>query len=197
MSDPPKVRNSQPDPLRSLCEADVAKFLTDPKRLTTPAAIDDRVRRFCERLSPSNAPLFLKPNPQLWSRRQYCNKNVEKMVNMYGGKAQLGYRIWYVPSLYVEAERHAVWKKPDGTLVDISYYPDGEDAILFLPAPHLDTVLTQDHLKPREGYHLKVERFIRSQRQFERRFAPPKDDTREGWEQAESFQEWQARRLKF
>ncbi len=117
------------------------------------------------------------------------------MVSLYSGDIVLGYKIWYIDSLYIEAECHAVWKKPDDTLVDISFYPDREDRILFIPAPNLDGVIIEDHLKPRAGFHPKVEKFIRRQRENERRFSIARDDTWDGWQKALSYEEWQKQML--
>lgn len=177
------------DPLAGFSIPEVAEYFLAPERLTTPSSIDSYVRRFCENISPGEEPVFLSPNPQPWSRDRFCNRNIERMISLHAGEGVLGFRIWYVEALYIEAERHAVWKTPEGTLVDISFYPDGEDRILFLPVPGMDTVVVAPHLKPRAAFHPKAERFIREQRKRERQRKFQYDDSWEAWEQAPSFED--------
>lgn len=160
--------------------------------LTTPPEIDRFVLQFCKKLSPKEEPVFLNVQPPSWSRLNYCNKNVEKMKELYAGSMVLGYKIWYVPSLYIEAERHAVWLNPQGELTDITFNKDGETKILFIPVPQLTTVSVRAETKPREGFHPRVMKFIEFQiltEKMKSQFSIV-DDTWEGWAKAVSFETW-------
>lgn len=163
-------------------------------KLTTPPTIDKNVLKFCKTLSPGAKPIFVNVSPQSWARFNYCNKNVERMIALQGGEMVLGYKIWYVPNLYIEAERHAVWRNSKGNLVDITPNKDGERRILFLPSPDLTTVVTGTLLKPRDAFHPRVRYLIIAFEHSERHIEVRNDDTWEGWEQALSFETWNAQK---
>ena len=185
------------DPLLHIPDEEIGVYVF--AMLTTPPDIDKYVLQFCKNLSPIENPIFLMVQPPNWSRLYYCNKNVERMMQLHGGSMVIGYKIWYVPSLYIEAERHTVWLNPDGELTDITFNKDGETKILFLPVPTLKTVSVSAETKPRESFHSRVARFIdfqiwteKMKSQFSRI-----DDTWDGWERAISFESWiQSRQTK-
>jgi hypothetical protein len=118
------------------------------------------------------------------------------MIQLHGGSMVLGYKIWYVPSLYIEAERHAVWHNPEGELVDITFNKDGEAKVLFLLVPTLKAIPAHAYTKPRETFHPRVEKFIKFQVQEEKKKSQHSrvNDTWEGWERAMSFESWLQRR---
>ncbi|WLT30085.1 hypothetical protein [Geothrix sp. PMB-07] len=57
------------------------------------------------------------------------------MVKKKGGRIVLGWHLWEIPGLLLEAEYHSVWEKPSGILVDITPQRPGfeEERILFVP----------------------------------------------------------------
>ncbi len=55
--------------------------------------------------------------------------NVDKLIEGLGGEKVLGYKIWYLPKSYIEAERHVVHKLGD-VFRDPTFNADGEDRIL-------------------------------------------------------------------
>lgn len=186
------------DPLLNLSDKDLGAYLFDNERLTTPATIDNNVQQFCKKISPNETPVFLTVQPLSWSRQNYCNKNVEHMIQLQGGKMVLGYKIWYVPRLYVEAERHTVWCSPEGELVDITFNASGENRILFLSAPALKTVMVHEYTKPRDAFHPRVRDFIELQKKaekFQSQFIQ-RDDSWEGWERETSFELWNLKNKK-
>ena len=182
------------DPLLTITDENLATHILNKENLTTPAIIDKNVKQFCKEISPTEEPIFLIIKPQIWSRLNYCNKNVERMIQLHGGEMIMGFKIWYVPSLYIEAERHAVWRNTDGELVDITFNIDGETRILFLPAPSLKTIIAHAHTKPRAAFHPRVKNFVEFQTKMEKLqtqvFNIQHDDTWEGWEKALSFEVW-------
>lgn len=184
-------KRQKENPFDSFSLEEIALYLSDPKRLTTPESIDSHVRQFCEQLSQNEKPIFVTVQPQHWSRLKYCNKNVEKMIQLHGGEMILGYRIWYIKDLYIEAERHAIWQGPEGEVLDITFLQDEEKKILFVPIPNLDTVVSDPSMKPRVALHPKVEMFIKKQVRYEKSIPHIFDDTWERWEQSISYIEWQ------
>lgn len=105
--------------------------LFDPRKLTVPSKVTDDISRFCRTISSAD-PFFIDSTPEPWSRQSCCEQNVEEYIKVHGGEALFGYKIWANPPLYIEAERHAIWKSGDKTR-DVSFNSDGEEVILFLP----------------------------------------------------------------
>ncbi|MDC7699567.1 hypothetical protein [Vogesella indigofera] len=64
-----------------------------------------------------------------------CFRIVPEQVQAHGGKQVTGWTIWEWPNVLIEAEFHAVWQRPDGTLVDITPRTQSFESILFLPDP--------------------------------------------------------------
>lgn len=56
-------------------------------------------------------------------------------VAEHGGESVVGWAIWEVPGVYIEAEFHSVWRASDGALHDLTPRPTPLDSILFLPDP--------------------------------------------------------------
>lgn len=77
--------------------------------------------------------LEIAPTPQ--AEPQECFGNVKKAVEQYGGEIVFGWTVWEWPGVYIEAEHHAIWRKPDGTLVDITPSPDGDKSRVFVADP--------------------------------------------------------------
>jgi hypothetical protein len=189
---------SKPDSLSNVPDSEIGEYIFDKKRLTTPVEIDNNVQQFCKKISPKELPVFLAVQSPNWSRLKYCNKNVEHMIQLYGGKMVLGYKIWYVPMLYIEAETHAVWQNPGGQLIDITFNPDGETRVLFLPTPKLKTVIAQSYKKPRIAFHPRIKSFIEIKEKMEKLEAPfiRHTDTWDGWEKELSFETWSLEKQK-
>ena len=101
-------------------------------RETTPARITDKIIELCNMIVPGETPQYVPVKPQEWSRAMECFPNVEQMVREHGGQQVNGRAIWQWANILVEAEAHAVWKSPEGQLVDITPHDNGEKQILFL-----------------------------------------------------------------
>ena len=59
--------------------------------------------------------------------------NVAAMVRRRGGSMLTGWSLRELPTVYVEGAFHAVWRGPDGSLVDVTPRADGRTRILFVP----------------------------------------------------------------
>lgn len=99
---------------------------------TTPMEITETIRSFCREIDPSQEPLFIRVEPKTNCRLNFCMTDVPRYQAQFGGAVQYGWRIWEAPGLLLEAEFHAAWRSPPGTLIDIIPAPDGEKTVLFL-----------------------------------------------------------------
>ncbi|NNG59795.1 zinc chelation protein SecC [Sphingomonas paucimobilis] len=101
------------------------------RHATTPVELTDFVRRSAAKLS--DQPLVYVPyEERAGARQSSCFSNVQTAVAEDGGSAVHGWMLWELPGAFIEAEHHALWLKPDGSLVDITPKADGEQVILFV-----------------------------------------------------------------
>ncbi|OMF88332.1 hypothetical protein [Paenibacillus sp. FSL R7-0337] len=93
-------------------------------RINVPRQIDDTVINFCKSISPKEQPEYIKVIPEKWTKKNECYDNVQQMVQQFGGKRQLGWRIQVVPDpspkFMIEAVHHAIWIKDNGEKVDVT-----------------------------------------------------------------------------
>jgi SEC-C motif len=101
----------------------------------TPKQISPTIRKFCQSITPNAKPIYLSVKATPANIALDCFMNVEKRIAKEGGTVQYGWRIWEWPRIMVEAEFHAVWRSPDGTLVDITPAHHNLPGVLFLPDP--------------------------------------------------------------
>lgn len=99
---------------------------------TTPKEISKEIYDFCKEIDHSNKPLFIEVEPKENVRFNYCLTDVARYVKEKGGSEVFGWIIWECPKVFLNAQFHACWKKPNDTLVDIVPKPDKEKRILFL-----------------------------------------------------------------
>jgi hypothetical protein len=92
------------------------------------------VQAFCHEICEGIEPVYLD-TPTAAEGLLACFVNVEKRVSESGGSIQYGWRIWEWSNTMIEAEFHAVWVAPDGSLVDITPTDNGYQKTLFLPDP--------------------------------------------------------------
>lgn len=74
-------------------------------------------------------------------------QNVSAITRRLGGSTQHGWRMREQPAVFVEGEFHAVWRRPDGGLIDVTPRTDGLSEILFLPDSRM--VWQGDDVEPR------------------------------------------------
>lgn len=96
-----------------------------------PDVINSMVLDFCKNISKSE-PRFVPVIPMEESKVDECFPNVSRIVETCGGRAEYGWKIWLWPSVFIEANFHAIWSSSDGELIDITPNRDGEKEILFL-----------------------------------------------------------------
>lgn len=103
--------------------------------ISTPAQVTPAVRRLADTISPGNEPIYLTVQSEPDAVVHECFPNVEAKIARDGGRMLCGWQIWEWPHVMVEAEFHAVWKSPEGKLVEVTPKPHGEVRILFVPDP--------------------------------------------------------------
>ncbi len=133
---------------------------------TTPNEISKRVAKLIERVSRGEPARYLPVSPEPDALANECFPNVMAKVSASGGSMLCGWQIWEWPHVLVEAEYHAVWRSPEGDLVEITPKPHGETRILFVPDARLvydgyardnvrmairDDVLVQDFIRTAEA----------------------------------------------
>lgn len=97
-----------------------------------PNKKDAFVRSFCRRVVANGRPQYVQLRPAVSEPVNECFSIVSAQVAAYGGTRQIGWAIWVWPKVLIEAEFHAVWKRPDGRLVDITPKPEPFERILFV-----------------------------------------------------------------
>jgi hypothetical protein len=102
---------------------------------TTPAALTPKIGEFCRSIVPDGQAIFVPVQPCEGAERASCFENVARYAAQFGGSSMLGWRIWERPGIHLHAEFYAVWKAPNGELLDVSSTP--EHQTLFLPDPKL------------------------------------------------------------
>jgi hypothetical protein len=100
---------------------------------TTPKSITPDVLALCRDLVQVGTPVYLPVQVEPYAEENECFAAVLKKVKVDGGSIQHGWTIWQFGDWMVEGEFHAVWRSPQGDLLDISPKPAGEKSILFLP----------------------------------------------------------------
>lgn len=100
--------------------------------IISPKEIDSDVKKLISIVCPGSKPIYLKVQPENYSEINECFPAVQEKIRRDGGFWVLGWQIWKSEVL-IEAEFHAVWKSPDGVLIDITPKQLPISDILFLP----------------------------------------------------------------
>lgn len=99
---------------------------------------DEAVSQFSNHLVPGGTIVSLTIQPIKGSIFHRCFENVEKKIEEAKGSMQLGWVIWTHEDIFmIEAEFHAVWKSPEGHLIDVTPQKDGEKVVKFLVDPEI------------------------------------------------------------
>jgi len=104
-------------------------------RPVTPAELTDTIRALIEQLAPGQTPVYVEAVPMEGEAVNECFGLVNRCVVEKGGEALVGWSLWELPTLFVEAEFHAIWRSPSGSLLDISPRSSPTARVLFLPDP--------------------------------------------------------------
>ena len=99
----------------------------------TPDSIHDGVLAFCAHICAASSPVSVPVVPSRDSTVRECFSNVARSVERSGGSAVLGWAIWEVPGVFLEAEFHAVWDRPQQGLECVTRRDDADTSLVFLP----------------------------------------------------------------
>lgn len=102
--------------------------------LGPPDQIDAATLAFCGTLSPM-PPVYVPVRPAPWARWIHCFDNSVAQAAHAGGEAVYGWAVWHWPGRWFEAEHHAVWRSPDGELVDVTPQTGEPARVLFVEDP--------------------------------------------------------------
>ena len=105
-------------------------------RETTPARITQVIIDFCASITSDSSPEYIDVCPASWATPNECFNNVPRMVKQYGGSMISGWAVWQRGNMLLDAEAHAIWRTPDGKLIDItphSYNESEFSSCLILP----------------------------------------------------------------
>lgn len=104
---------------------------------TFPAPLDSSyVASLCQELAPSMNPLVVDCDPDNDAPGNDCFVQVDDCVLRQGGERVIGWALWEMPNTMLEAEFHAVWRRPDGKLIDLNSREFSFHHIHFLPDPN-------------------------------------------------------------
>ena len=104
-------------------------------RPVTPAEVGSAISSLCAEIAPGVTPFLVDvcPNPDEVANE--CFHVVRRQVEAVGGERIIGWSIWELPSVFVEAEFHSVWRSSDGRYIDLTPKIAATARILFLPDP--------------------------------------------------------------
>jgi hypothetical protein len=103
--------------------------------LSTPSRITTDIRRLSQKIGGIDDPIFVEVLPRAGSKLDDCFENARRQTEDNGGQVQHGWTFWEWPGIFAEGEFHAVWRRLDGQLIDVSPKEKGEKRILFAPDP--------------------------------------------------------------
>jgi hypothetical protein len=126
---------------------------------TTPKHYDADVLEAC-RLICGQKPISVPIKTELFSEDAKCFHNCLEKVRRDGGEVVQGWLISLNKGVYLSALFHAVWKTPDGTLVDITppQLPSlNSERAVFLHDPNLKATM-QDPRPIERRFPIKARR---------------------------------------
>src|SRR5262250_2505520 len=80
----------------------------------TPDTISPQVLDLCRGINPAAEPSFITITPEPGCVPNDCFECIKRKVAREGGRIQLGWSIWELPRVYVQAEHYAVYEPPAG-----------------------------------------------------------------------------------
>jgi hypothetical protein len=96
-------------------------------------AAEPHVGAFCTSIAAGVEAVRVPCRPLAGVPLNECFSILPDYIASHGGSQVIGWAVWERPRVFIEAEFHAVWRSPDGELVDIVPRARQFDEILFLP----------------------------------------------------------------
>lgn len=101
--------------------------------IQAPTEVTESVQAFGRELG--GQPVLVTVDPIWGAETLDCFTVVDQLVADRGGSRLLGWRMWENVGHWLEAEFHAVWRRPGGDLVDVTPAQIAIDRSLFVPDP--------------------------------------------------------------
>lgn len=98
-----------------------------------PRPMTKGILKLARQLDATSTPEYVAVEPGEECLPGKPFQNVAAMVRRHGGSVQHGWRMRVQPAAYVEGSFHAVWRRLDGALIDVTPRTDELSEILFLP----------------------------------------------------------------
>lgn len=102
---------------------------------TSPSLHAEHVAVFAAEVVPGVTPIPVPHRPRFDRSQRECFPIVEEHIAANGGTMVSGWALWEWSGVFIEAEFHAVWCGPDGTLLDLTPNRLLPHEIVFLPDP--------------------------------------------------------------
>lgn len=103
--------------------------------MKSPREITENTETFAKSIVADGELFFIQSKPLKGEQLLECYDTVENYVATHGGERILGWCFFDWPRVLLMAELHAVWKRPDGSFLDIAPHQAKQTKILFLPDP--------------------------------------------------------------
>ena len=91
------------------------------------------VQAFATEVVTTGQLAMVRSSPRFDRPQNDCFALVKEKIATHGGSMVLGWTIWEWPSVMIEAEFHAVWRSPEGELLDLNPRTAFLTHIVFLP----------------------------------------------------------------
>jgi hypothetical protein len=98
-----------------------------------PDIKNNYVTSFCQSITQDQKPLYIHHEPLPNKPLKECFPIVSEQIATLGGKQISGWFLLEIPGIWLEAEFHAIWERPDGVWVDITPRTLPFSKVLFLP----------------------------------------------------------------
>ena len=95
----------------------------------------DHVIDFCASVVAGADPITVAVTAQWGKPLNECFQVVADHITANGGERVVGWAVWELPGVFIEAELHAVWKSPVGEFLDLVPRGWSFPRITFLPEP--------------------------------------------------------------
>lgn len=99
-----------------------------------PKCISNDVLEFCKQINSDSNPRFIDVRNEEFGKEGECFENVKNFIKKYGGKELIGWAIWEIPQVMLEAEFHCAVKMKD-KIIDVTPRINNEKQIVFIPDP--------------------------------------------------------------
>jgi len=99
--------------------------------IKVPNISDSNVLKILKLIRLDSSPVKVIYKPENFCKKNFCFPNIDQKIKRDGGQIVYGWQLWE-HDFMIEAEFHAVWKSPQGNMLDITPKQMSEDHIVFV-----------------------------------------------------------------